>query len=278
MSGIASTADRGRALEPIALPWQACPARAPEIPDGDSNHLSQPRIRLACINATQRTDRRHVAGAFPIRHLPDHKFEDQIRSKQVGIKIKLAAAAIALAIPSAADASTIISSKCFSVASSAGCLFSGNINGNDNVNNKSSYKNAERAYNSYNNYRWWAGPDIELNYLFDTSTTAGLITGANKSSGTWSTPGYLIDFIAVKAGNYFTLYKIDPASSGSWDTFDIPSNDCDPTKLSHIVFFGSQDAGAGAVPEPAAWAMLIGGFGMTGAAMRRRRKPVLAAA
>ena len=28
---------------------------------------------------------------------------------------------------------------------------------------------------------------------------------------------------------------------------------------------------AGAVPEPASWAMLIAGFGMTGAAMRRRR-------
>ena len=32
----------------------------------------------------------------------------------------------------------------------------------------------------------------------------------------------------------------------------------------------------GAVPEPAAWAMLIAGFGMTGAAMRRRQARVLA--
>jgi PEP-CTERM motif len=33
----------------------------------------------------------------------------------------------------------------------------------------------------------------------------------------------------------------------------------------------------GAVPEPAAWAMLIGGFGLAGAAMRsRRRKPAFA--
>ena len=29
--------------------------------------------------------------------------------------------------------------------------------------------------------------------------------------------------------------------------------------------------GAGAIPEPASWMMLIGGFGMVGAAMRRRR-------
>ncbi len=31
-------------------------------------------------------------------------------------------------------------------------------------------------------------------------------------------------------------------------------------------------SGAGAVPEPAAWAMMIGGFGLAGAALRRRRK------
>ncbi len=32
----------------------------------------------------------------------------------------------------------------------------------------------------------------------------------------------------------------------------------------------------GAVPEPASWAMMIGGFGLTGAAMRRRRATVAA--
>ncbi|MBA2466428.1 MAG: PEPxxWA-CTERM sorting domain-containing protein, partial [Sphingomonas sp.] len=31
-------------------------------------------------------------------------------------------------------------------------------------------------------------------------------------------------------------------------------------------------AGPGAVPEPATWAMMLIGFGATGAAMRRRRK------
>jgi hypothetical protein len=30
----------------------------------------------------------------------------------------------------------------------------------------------------------------------------------------------------------------------------------------------------GAVPEPASWAMMIGGFGMVGAAMRRRRTAI----
>jgi len=31
---------------------------------------------------------------------------------------------------------------------------------------------------------------------------------------------------------------------------------------------------SGVVPEPAGWAMLIAGFGLTGAAMRRRRQGI----
>jgi hypothetical protein len=38
---------------------------------------------------------------------------------------------------------------------------------------------------------------------------------------------------------------------------------------SHITFF---DTGAPALPEPATWAMLIGGFGAMGVALRRRPK------
>ena len=38
----------------------------------------------------------------------------------------------------------------------------------------------------------------------------------------------------------------------------------------------SGDPIAGAVPEPASWAMLIAGFGLTGAAMRRRRRALAA--
>lgn len=34
------------------------------------------------------------------------------------------------------------------------------------------------------------------------------------------------------------------------------------------------DQGVGAVPEPAAWAMMIGGFGLVGGAVRRRRRSV----
>nr|WP_310522893.1 PEPxxWA-CTERM sorting domain-containing protein [Polymorphobacter sp.] len=43
------------------------------------------------------------------------------------------------------------------------------------------------------------------------------------------------------------------------------------------VTFGASGPSVGGVPEPASWAMLIAGFGLTGAAMRRRRMAVVAA-
>lgn len=182
-------------------------------------------------------------------------------------KLAIRAAVLALsALPVAAQAGPIIAANCNSVASPAGCLFEGNINNNSNPMNANGYKNAEALYNLFNDTHPSANPDITLNYLFDTDITGGLITGAGTPSGTWSIPGYQIDFFAVKAANYFVLYQIAPASSGNWNTSDIPYNR-NPHDLSHIVFFGQ----ANAVPEPAAWGMLIGGFGLAGAAMRRRK-------
>ncbi|OAN60145.1 PEPxxWA-CTERM sorting domain-containing protein [Sphingomonas sp. TDK1] len=185
------------------------------------------------------------------------------------LKAILAGAAImAAAAPSLANASVVVVGKCSSVSSSSGCLFLGNINGSQNGLNPNSYKFAQGVYNLYNNFVPSAQPNIKLNYLFDTDTTSGLITGAGKTSGTWSTPGYVIDYMAVKAGSYFSLYKVADLSSGSWSTMDIPHGK-NLKDLSHIVFFGSQ-AVAG-VPEPATWGMMIAGVGMAGGALRRRR-------
>lgn len=41
-------------------------------------------------------------------------------------------------------------------------------------------------------------------------------------------------------------------------------------------FSGSGVSGGGAIPEPSAWVLMIGGFGLTGAALRRRRTAVTA--
>lgn len=175
---------------------------------------------------------------------------------------------MAAATPCVANASAVVIGACSSVAAPSGCLFSGNISSNSNVFNPNSYTQAQAVYNFYNNFVPSARPNITLNYLFDTDSTSGLITGAGTSSGTWSTPGYVIDYMAVKAGNYFSLYKIADLSSGSWSTADIPYRN-NPKALSHIVFFGS--AAVAGVPEPATWGMMIAGVGMAGGALRRRR-------
>jgi hypothetical protein len=43
-----------------------------------------------------------------------------------------------------------------------------------------------------------------------------------------------------------------------------------------VTTFAQVGAGAGAVPEPATWAMMLLGFGAVGVSIRRQRKPVLA--
>jgi hypothetical protein len=45
-----------------------------------------------------------------------------------------------------------------------------------------------------------------------------------------------------------------------------------------VVAHFTQTVTPGGVPEPASWALMIGGFGMTGAALRRRRTAVAATA
>ena len=175
--------------------------------------------------------------------------------------------AFAAMIATPAAASTVVTSACTSVSASAGCLFNGNINSNANPGNANSYKNAEAAYNAIRT------PTITLNYITDTDdsnfSSFGSFTGAGSASGNWSLAGWNVEYVAVKASSAFVLYKINPASAGSWTTANIPYNN-NPHALSHLVFFGSRAVNP--VPEPASWAMMLGGFGLLGAAARRRQR------
>lgn len=183
-----------------------------------------------------------------------------------------AAAAAAFAMAGSAQATSVIDGKCVSVADAAGCLFLGNLNLNDNGN--ASYLLAEAAYNGYNDTHPSANPDIDLVPIFDTGENGfpAAFTGFGTASGTWSLPGELVSFVAVKTSNKFVLYQITPASSGSWDSFDIPYRN-NPHAISHLLFFGDGTP----IPEPATWIMLIGGFGLAGAALRSSRRRVSAA-
>lgn len=180
--------------------------------------------------------------------------------------ILAASAALCIASPGIADASTLIWQNCASVSSASGCLFEGDITGSSDPNDAKSYINARNAYNAFIHATGSTNPDIALSFLFDTRTTPGLFTG--KDSGSWSTPGFLVNYIAVGAGPDFVLYKIAAASSGSWSTTDIPY-ESNPREASHLVFFGTE---SGVVPEPASWAMMIAGAAIAGGALRRRRR------
>ena len=179
--------------------------------------------------------------------------------------IRLMAGATAVAFAAPASASTVVESACVSVTDAAGCLFTGNIN--SNAGGPNGYLSAQNAYNAVRN------PDITLNVIASTDDANfgdfGSFTGAGSASGTWTLAGYDVVYVAVKACRGFVLFAVS-GSTGGWDTFDIPFNQ-NPHELSHLVFFGSL---AAAVPEPSAWALMILGFGVAGAAMRQRKARV----
>lgn len=167
----------------------------------------------------------------------------------------------ALSVPATA-ATSVVDGKCVSVKDAHGCLFSGNIN--DQATGNNSYGDAQAAYNFYNDTHPSAAPDISLSYLAksDLGSFTGTVIGLGTNAGTWNLAGFLVNFVAVKAGNQFVIYELAaPASSGSWSTADLGGKN-----LSHLEFFGT----TAPVPEPATWAMLIAGMGIVGASMRRR--------
>lgn len=69
------------------------------------------------------------------------------------------------------------------------------------------------------------------------------------------------------------LYTVWDNGGGSFQTFFTGT-----VSAGSDHFYGYGTAAAGAVPEPAAWAMMLVGFGGLGAAMRQRRKPAALAA
>lgn len=179
----------------------------------------------------------------------------------------LGTAALLTAIAAPASAASVVVASCqnLSVVGNS-CLFNGNINENTNPLNVNSHKNAEAAYNALFN------PDITLNFLTASdlggfggfgSASGNNATLTTSNSGTWSLPGYSVQYMAVKTSNQFVIYNVGGVSGGSWNTSLLGNKE-----LSHLSFFGAQQI---AVPEPGAWALLILGFGALGATLRRRR-------
>jgi hypothetical protein len=116
------------------------------------------------------------------------------------------------------------------------------------------------------------GDPTDYDWSMDLVTSVGKLTSADGGkSGTWELfGGAIANFISVKASSEFNLIKLTtPASSGTWSTEGLcAGRNCRQPSLSHLQFFGEE---GGVVPEPATWAMMIAGFGLVGAAMRRRK-------
>ena len=113
----------------------------------------------------------------------------------------------------------------------------------------------------------------DISTLFPTITGSEFAinyTGATNTLTFTYTPGAgdpVIHYFALNQANYtYLFYDAAAITSGT-----IALNNYFPNNpgFSHITFF---DTGAPAVPEPATWAMLIGGFGAMGGALRRRQK------
>jgi hypothetical protein len=197
-----------------------------------------------------------------------------MRKARLGFAVVVAISAAGLT--GAAQASTVVSANCLNVTDTHGCLFDGNINSRPHDGGGNGYLDAEDAYNLFNNTHPSANPDITLTLLGDTGAAGfGNFGIIGTTSGTWSLPGLSVGFIAVKAGSQFVLYELgSPASSGTWNTFDLLVGNGNHPAISHLDFFAPQattKGGGGGAPEPATWAMLLLGFFGLGSLIRFRR-------
>ena len=72
-----------------------------------------------------------------------------------------------------------------------------------------------------------------------------------------------------------TPFTVNSPSTGLFN-FQMSYGECcgPPARLVFII----NDRPVGGIPEPATWALMLGGFGLAGAAVRQRRRPALACA
>ena len=105
------------------------------------------------------------------------------------------------------------------------------------------------------------GSEFVINLATNTNVLSFSYTaGANDPS---------IHYVAVKQANGFALfYDANPITSGSFNLSDYFKKN---PGYSHITFFNGSASTPGPVPEPATWAMMIGGFALIGASLRRRK-------
>lgn len=96
--------------------------------------------------------------------------------------------------------------------------------------------------------------------LFFNNTLAATYTQGIDGAGVFKKPFVTQSVSFLATSNFTTIRFVEGLGSNG-------GNGSNDPMIDGVSF---QGAAAGAVPEPASWAMMIGGFGMIGAAMRRR--------
>lgn len=123
----------------------------------------------------------------------------------------------------------------------------------------------------------WIGPTNQSDSFYYDYQTTFTLTGYEAArasiAGRWSTDDYGIDILlngqslGIGAGNFT-----------SWYNFNITSGFVTGTNTLDFLVYNTGGPGglraelAGNVPEPASWAMMLGGFGLIGGALRSRRR------
>ena len=100
----------------------------------------------------------------------------------------------------------------------------------------------------------WNGTDFNGFVVFDDTNSAGAITSVS-INGITNMAGFDMSRVSFDADHVFVNWEGLSFGQGTVVSLDLN--------------------GGGGVPEPASWAMMLGGFGMVGGAMRSRRKTAL---
>jgi hypothetical protein len=153
---------------------------------------------------------------------------------------------------------TLLDGPCVLTVGSS-CLFQGNINFSNKL------AEVDDAYNSQTP----APPTLlDLHSLEQGEQDSGF---TDPHSGT-ITSTFLVTYYAVKGGNEFRLYQIAPTYTFTWSTAGLTNGGGNEPAVSHVIWVDPPPPVTTAVPEPAAWSLMIAGFGLAGAALRRRRR------